>query len=241
MFYITGDCHGEYYNIESFYNRKHPKTTDTIILLGDSGINYYYPDNECKNTLYKIPMNYFIIHGNHDNYRPDKLKTYQEVEYCGGIVYKEEEFPTIRIAKFGEIYNLPDYTGKDKKCIVLDGAYSVDKWYRLRNGWGWWNDEQPTDEMKEYAIKQLEKNNWEVDYVLSHTCPIDFEPTELFLPMLDQSTVDNSYEKWLQNEIYNKLKYNNVWYFGHFHDDKFISNKMLMMFKNIDKFGELCI
>lgn len=32
--------------------------------------------------------------------------------------------------------------------LVICGAYSVDKLYRLSRGYGWWGDEQPSDEIK---------------------------------------------------------------------------------------------
>ena len=39
---------------------------------------------------------------------------------------------------------------------------------------------------------RLEERNWQVDVVFSHTCPLKYEPVEVFLPGIDQSTVDKS-------------------------------------------------
>lgn len=58
-------------------------------------------------------------------------------------------------------------------------AYSVDKMYRVSHGYGWWADEQPSEEIKAYVEAQLEGMNWNV--VLSHTVPLKYEPTEVFL------------------------------------------------------------
>ena len=44
------------------------------------------------------------------------------------------------------------------------------------------------------------------DIVLNHTCPLKYEPTECFLPSLDQSTDDKSTEIWL-GEIEEKIDY----------------------------------
>lgn len=71
----------------------------------------------------------------------------------------------------------------------------MDKFYRLSRGYGWWSDEQPSEEIKQYVEQQLKENV--IDVVLSHTCPFKYEPVEEFLPGIDQSTVDDSTEKWL--------------------------------------------
>lgn len=38
----------------------------------------------------------------------------------------------------------------------------------------------------------LSERDWKIDVVLSHTCPLRYEPTEVFLSMIDQSSVDKS-------------------------------------------------
>lgn len=62
------------------------------------------------------------------------------------------------------------------------------------------------------------ERNWKIDIVLSHTGPLKYEPTEVFLPMIDQSTVDKSTEVWLE-QIEAKLDYER-WYFAHYHTEK---------------------
>jgi len=96
----------------------------------------------------------------------------------------------------------------------------VDKFYRICKGYGWWEDEQPSEEIKAYVEKQLELNS--VDIVLSHTCPLKYEPIEVFLPQIDQSTVDKSTEAWLDS-IEDNLVYK-AWYCGHYHTTKRIDN-----------------
>lgn len=41
------------------------------------------------------------------------------------------------------------------KTIVIGGAYSVDKFYRLSKGYNWFEDEQPSDEIKAYVESNL--------------------------------------------------------------------------------------
>ena len=77
------------------------------------------------------------------------------------------------------------------------------------------------------VIGKLDTVNWNVDIVLTHTCPAKYIPTETFLPMIDQSTVDNSTEHWL-DVIEDKLTYQK-WYCGHWHIDKKIDKIRFIM------------
>jgi len=81
--------------------------------------------------LEQLPITLFCIHGNHEE-RPYEIDTYEEMEWHGGMVYVEEEYPSLLFARDGEVY---DFEGK--KAIAIGGAYSVDKHYRLRNGLQW--------------------------------------------------------------------------------------------------------
>ena len=47
-------------------------------------------------------------------------------------MFFEEEYPNMFFAKDGEIYNI-----NNKKTMVIGGAYSVDKYYRLGRGYSW--------------------------------------------------------------------------------------------------------
>lgn len=121
----------------------------------------------------------------------------------------------------GEVY---DFNGNS--CIVIGGAYSVDKYYRLARGWSWFPDEQPSEEIKAKVERVLAERNWKIDIVLSHTGPLKYEPTEVFLPMIDQSTVDKSTEVWLE-QIEAKLDYER-WYFAHYHTEKEVGKIRIM-------------
>ena len=111
----------------------------------------------------------------------------------------------------------------------MGGAYSVDKYYRLKQGWNWFDNEQPSEEIKETVRKQLDRIGWKVDIVLSHTVPLKYEPTEIFLKGIDQSTVDKSTEIWLDSVEAN-LEYEH-WYAGHYHTEKDI-DKLSILFNN---------
>ncbi|MEE1504650.1 MAG: metallophosphoesterase [Acutalibacteraceae bacterium] len=235
MFFITGDTHGDFTRLHKFCNIVQPSAEDVLIILGDAGLNYYGGSRDKKvkaRVTHKYPITLFCIHGNHEMRPWETGLPYKEKEFCGGTVYYEELFPHILFAKDGEIYNFPTSDGI-KSCLVIGGAYSVDKFYRLVKGYSWFESEQPSDDIKKYVEDHIAKVGKKVDIVLSHTCPLKYEPTEVFLPMVDQSRVDKSTEMWL-GEIEETLDYQK-WYCGHFHTEKII-DKMEFMFNNIKEF-----
>ena len=230
MIYITGDTHGNFSRFEHFCERFKPTLDDIMIILGDAGLNFNgdWHDAMRKEYAAAFGITFFCIHGNHEM-RPTDVGTYKTKEFCGGMVWYEDEFPGLLFAKDGEVYRFGDYD-----CIVIGGAYSVDMPYRLMNGLPWFSSEQPSDEIKTYVESQLAERDNKIDIVLSHTCPLKYEPVEVFLSGINQSTVDQSTEKWL-DKIEKKLDYRK-WYCGHFHTEKKI-DKMQFMFEGIDEFG----
>ena len=227
MIYLTGDTHGNFARIEDFCEEYETTREDVLIILGDAGINYSggRRDYVIKQTLKELPITFFCIHGNHEQ-RPNTIAGYKETLWRGGIVYYEEEYPNLLFAKDGEIFDLDG-----QKAIVIGGAYSIDKDLRLAEGEGWWPDEQPSDEVKQYVEKQLAKLDWKIDLVLSHTTPLKYEPTEVFLDGIDQSTVDKSTEEWLDT-IEDRLDYWR-WYCGHYHTEKEIDG-LIIMYENYE-------
>lgn len=234
MIYYTGDIHGDPREIIRFCERQCLTERDTLVLLGDVGANYYLDkrDADMKKRLSSVSPIILCIHGNHE-IRPSNIPSYHTREWSGGIVWVEDAFPRLLFAEDGEIFNL-----EGKRHLAIGGAYSVDKYYRLSRGWGWWPDEQPSQKIKDKVIGTLDACGWQVDTVLSHTCPYRYEPREAFLPMVDQSTVDDSTEKWLE-EIESKLSYQN-WFCGHWHIDKRIDRMHFLFhsFESVEKFKE---
>ena len=228
MFYITGDTHGSFERIYEFCYRFKTTKEDVMIILGDAGINYYEGKRaeEQKKMLDDFPITLFCIHGNHEQ-RPYVIPGYHEETWNGGAVYVEKKHPSILFAKDGEVYDFDS-----NKAIVIGGAYSVDKFYRLSRHYAWFDNEQPSDEIKKYVMQKLDEIGWNVDLVLTHTTPLKYEPVEVFLSMIDQTTVDKSTEQWL-DEIEDKLSYKK-WYCGHYHTKKKI-DKLQIMFEDYDQ------
>lgn len=234
------------------------RENNIIILLGDAGLNYFFNhrDIEAKTKLNTFPFTYFVIRGNHEERPsicaekyPDKWHT---EEFWGNVVYVENDYPNIKYAlDQAAIYNIPYITGycegtkeneyNDEgmpywnfyKVLAIPGAYSVDKYHRLKNNWSWFENEQLNEQERENCLRLIE-NYPKIDFVFSHTCPIMFEPTDLFLSCVDQSMVDKSMERLL-GEVECHLSYR-AWMWGHYHAfrdyPRIDGRKKLMLYNN---------
>lgn len=225
MIYITGDTHRDFSRLNNLKCNK----DDMLIVLGDAGINYYLneEDIKCKDYLKKFKIKFFCIRGNHEE-RPENISTYKEVEMFGGKVFIEDKYPNLIFAKDGEVYNIDG-----KSILVIGGAYSVDKEYRIIYGYKWFKDEQlSVNEMNNIIGKVRGKH---FDIVLTHTCPYKYEPKEVFLQGLDQSKIDKTMEHFL-DKIEESIDYGK-WYCGHYHTEKQI-DKLEFMFNNIKSFSK---
>ena len=228
MVYVTGDIHGDVFRVSEMVTKYEITPQDIIVLLGDVGMNYYgntRGDRRNKERLNQLGIPILCIHGNHEM-RPSTIPGYREEKWNGGIVYTEEECHNLLFAKDGEVYDL-----QGCKAIAIGGAYSVDKWYRLPRGLNWFSDEQPSEEIKKRVESKLESIGWQIDAVLSHTCPTRYIPLEAFISGVNQSTVDNSTEQWLDT-IAERLDYQ-AWYCGHWHIEKRI-DRMHFLFHSIE-------
>ena len=225
MTYFYGDIHGNPKELCETCERIKVGHGDVLILLGDVGANYYgnKRDKLVKEKLDYFPPTSLCIHGNHEQ-RPENIDGYELIDWNGGKVWVQPEYPSILFARDGDIYTIGKY-----RYLVIGGAYSVDKFYRLKRGYGWWEDEQPSAEIKAYVEKQLEEK--EFDIILSHTCPFKYEPIEAFLPMIDQDSVDDSTERWL-DDIENRVDYT-AWFCGHWHIDKRI-DRVHFLYKKLE-------
>lgn len=249
MVYITGDIHGDFnrfLELGKFCHKHNLGKNDWIICLGDVGLNYYGKDDprewSIKTIAADIPVNLFCIHGNHER-RPSRKDGYKTKKISGDICGKvchDPHYPNQYFAIDGEVYQIL----ADREvlnCLVCGGAYSVDKYYRLESGWHWFPDEQPSEKIKNKVAEVV--RNKTIDVMLTHTCPTSYVPTELFLDGVDQSTVDNSTERFFEN-ILGRFRYNEIfgwntplWYFGHFHGNKY-TDDYVMLFDDIIKFGD---
>lgn len=212
--YVRGDVHGNFDWVKDFCKRENTTTNDLMILAGDSGLLFFgkekLRENILKNICASAPITFLVVRGNHDNRPENEGMVLRHNDFIHGDCYWEDERPNILYAKDGGLYWM-----KYKFFLTIGGAYSVDKFYRLRQHWTWYPDEELTDEEMEKILFSTMGN--EIDYIISHTCPLDMEPTWLFMKNIDQTTVSKRMEKFLQR-IKNTTMYS-CWIWGHYHDD----------------------
>ena len=93
----------------------------------------------------------------------------------------------------------------------------------------WWPEELPSGEEMQEGIRNLERVNYKVDYVISHCCStriqdiLDPPPYKLF-----KTDVLTEYFE----QIEEKLEYK-CWYFGHYHMDQRIDDKHMLLYETI--------
>ena len=218
-FYIMADPHGSFKPFRDFYNRiKNTISAEdkiTIIVLGDFGANFFfnYRDEDFKKKLGTYPFEYFIIRGNHEE-RPSicaakEGSVWHVDKYAENVVYVENAYPYIKYAlDFPATYEFAGH-----RTLVVPGAYSVDKYKRLSAGWSWFENEQLTENEKNIGKALVNSDSY--DLILSHTAPICYEPTDLFLSVVDQSMVEKDMERYLGYIEY-AAKYK-VFMWGHYH------------------------
>ena len=223
---VTGDTHGDMHRFKKYPYERDGNTA--IIILGDSGVNYFLSlrDRRVKHELQDSGYLYYLVRGNHEA-RPEEVADIELTNdlLVGNEVYVEPEFPAIRYLKDGGIYNFNGH-----KTLVIGGAYSVDKWYRLSRNLIWHKNEQLTGEEKEKIYEEVKGQDF--DFVFTHTCPYSWIPTDLFIPGINQDMVDNSTELWL-DDIKEAINYK-VWLFGHYHADRIERPRVEQYFKSDD-------
>ena len=233
--YITGDTHADFKDLIRQAQRFDFTERDLLIILGDVGINYFgdLRDDKSKKTLEAVPCTILCIHGNHEMRptSPEIAEKYKKIEWHGDTAYVEDNYPRFIMAEDGSRYHI-----NERDFLVIGGAYSVDKLYRLEYGYRWFKDEQLTEEEKDNIRKKVEKHGNKEDVILAHTCPYNNRPVECFMKDVNQSTVDNSMEHFLQ-EIVDKIEYNAL-YCGHWHTEK-QDGKVRIMFHDIIVLGGL--
>ncbi len=206
MIYITGDTHGEidFDKIKNYFRTIYCSEKDYLIILGDAGIIW---DKDNEDILLKYELvgpTIIFIDGNHENF--DLLGTYPVVLFHNAKAHRitKNIYHILR----GEILQLNDLT-----FLCIGGARSIDKIYRKEHI-SYWKDEDITLNDYNNAIKNLEKYDYKVDFVLTHCAPSS--TLKKMFPNFEEDENTKLLEK-----IKEKAMFSN-WYFGHYHFDKIL-------------------
>lgn len=231
--YITGDTHGNFSRFKDA-GLQHEENI-AVIVLGDSAVNWNLnqEDKYFKQSLTKTYPNitWYLLRGNHDA-RPTSVRGIMEEwdDALQGYVLYEPEFLNIRYLRDGGEYIINGHS-----ILTIGGAYSVDKQYRLAMGYRWFQDEQLTDQ--EMACINRITAEKKYDFVLTHTCPYSWMPSDLFLSIVDQSTVDKTMERWL-DDLKDNIQWD-IWLFGHYHADRVEQPHVEQFYKAIDDINDI--
>lgn len=214
MIYITGDTHGKL-DIKKLFNPENypdgfPTEKDYLIIAGDFGLLFdqeqSFWEDYYLSSLFANPWTTLFIDGNHENF--ERLKAYPERLWHGGKV----SFIKSKIIwlKRGQIYNI-----EGKKIFTLGGGTSIDKGMRTPY-LSWWPDEDISYADCQEAYKNLEKENFKVDYVITHAAPRSY--AEKLFNHFHQSYFDDKNSDTLE-QIKDCIVDFKHWYFGHYHID----------------------
>ena len=131
QWYLTGDCHGDFTRFYKLNQAVPEGEIWGVIILGDAGFNFWLSKSEQK-VKKRIARSYpnlifYCVRGNHEE-RPENLPNIEEAfdPDVGALVWIEPEFINIRYLKDGGIYCIDGH-----KTLIVGGAYSIDKDYRL--------------------------------------------------------------------------------------------------------------
>lgn len=248
MIYITGDMHSDVsrFSVDSFPEQKEMTKDDVVIVCGDFGLVWGYLGEDRTESywlkwLEDKPFTTVFVDGNHENF--DRLNAYPVKEWNGGKVH--EIRPHVLHLMRGEVFTI-----QGKKFFAFGGASSHDisdgiidgdnpNWkeeskkfnsqgkymYRIK-GVSWWEQELPTQEEMDNGLKNLEENEWNVDFVISHTPPASVIALIGF-GLYSQDILTHYLE-----EVRCKLDYTR-WFSGHMHVNQNVNEKDIIIYEQI--------
>jgi hypothetical protein len=235
--FVFGDTHGSLLDSSCITTEKWPESKsltkeDVNIQLGDFGWVFHdmFTDKSQEYNLDQFAGRRWtcaILPGNHDNY--DIIESLPLIEKWGGkvrVMKREAERPPIYKGKktknksnAGELFFLERgevYTINGKTFWVMGGALSIDRAKRVQ-GFDYWLRETPSYSEMRYGMDNLDKVNWKVDYVLTHTCPVSIMEWLLKIKQINTIQYMDHTSNYLE-EVLKSITFKE-WHFGHFHKD----------------------
>lgn len=235
--FVTGDTHADVSRLshKQFKQGRYLTKQDYVIIAGDFGLVWDVNESSGNEQhwlqwLSDKKFTTLFLDGNHENFdRLEKIDKNNKKYICDNIVGEVRD--SIYHLKRGSIYTIDG-----KKYWVFGGAESTDK-NRRREHISWWPQEIPNIKEEKIGIQSLKENNWEVDYMITHTAPqsIIEQVNKRYLPEFSSAEA-YSLTKYLEY-IKQHAKYKK-WFIGHLHLDEEVDEKHILIYKNIIKIGE---
>lgn len=249
MIFITGDCHADWskFSTDSFLEQKEMTRDDYVIVCGDFGV--WHPDNTEKwwfKWLSEKNFTLLFVDGNHENFDRLYSDEFEIVDFYGGKAHRicENVYHLMRgyvfelcgkkFFAFGGasshdiqdgILEPSDY--KSNKELTNDYNKRTQRGEMLRiNHISWWQQEMPSEDEMKFGLETLRNNGNKVDYIISHCCPQ--EVASLFSHGFYKSDKLTDYF----NTVARTTEFSK-WFFGHYHNNKQISDKFIMLYEQI--------
>lgn len=227
MIYVTGDTHGgidvKKLSNKRFLANKQLSKNDYVIVAGDFGFVWdgSREDLYWLNWLKEKNFTTLFVDGNHENF--DLLNSYPVQNWNGGKVHFING-SVIHLIR-GQVFNIDG-----NKIFTFGGANSSDKEYR-KEGKSWWKQEMPSVEEYSEGMENLKKENWTVDYIITHTCPASILQlvNDRFNKTKEITEIHHYFEK-----VMNQTDYKS-WFSGHDHVDTSINEKHRILYQDLIK------
>ena len=223
MIFITGDTHGDPARFQS------PDWTDRdrgwceqdfLIICGDFG--YLFADSSRENLFLdwleeEKPYQILFVDGNHENFHA--IEKYPVECWNGGKVHRIRN--NIRHLMRGQMFMLDG-----KSIFTMGGAYSIDRYMRVKNR-SYWEEELPNNAEYREAAQNLQQNGNRADIIITHTAPREIIRRMGYYPDAHDMELTGFLE-WIQYEcIFGH------WYFGHWHIDRDITDRFTALWQNL--------
>lgn len=233
---LTGDIHGEH-DIRKLSTKKlnanelNLTKEDYLIITGDFGLIWEGTASSRErywlNWLDEKPWTTLFVDGNHENHA--RLDDYPVTLWNGGKIHEVSD-SVIHLMR-GQVFDL-----QGKKFFTMGGAYSHDIEFRIPDR-SWWAREVPSFCEREEALANLAAHDNKVDYIITHDAP-EIVAQRLIRYSGDWSRRLDEYEKWLQENIADKVEFK-MWFHGHHHIDyEFYDGKYQSMYYDIVSLGD---
>ena len=198
---ITGDLHGDTAALTMITRQL--REGDALFVAGDFGFVFW--DNR---------------DGNHENHRA--LNKFPVEQWNNARVHMIRS-RIIHVLR-GEVLCL-----KGKRIFCFGGAFSIDRAYRTLNK-SYWEEEIPSEEDYENGNKNLKACDYKVDYVITHTCPLNLIPSlGGYHSAMEERQLQN-YLQYVSETVYDSLT---RWYFGHWHRDQEFGEKFRVVYLDL--------